>query len=146
MRAEKSVGWLTAETEVLGENLPQCHFVHHKSHVTWRRSGSEPGWLEGKLTTTALSNASACQRRVTLRESAWTSQKHEPPQSTVTRTHYGQLLWNLVYLFQFVVQHAQNTVTRPRTGLVLWNPVYVFQLVDQCTQNTVTRPRPDLLL
>jgi hypothetical protein len=28
-------------TEVLGENLPQHHFVHHKYHMT--RPGFEPG-------------------------------------------------------------------------------------------------------
>jgi hypothetical protein len=27
-------GILTEETVVLGENLPQCYFVHYKSHMT----------------------------------------------------------------------------------------------------------------
>jgi hypothetical protein len=32
---------LAGETEVLGETLPQRHFIHHKSHLT--RPEREPG-------------------------------------------------------------------------------------------------------
>jgi hypothetical protein len=39
---EQLVEWkLAGEAEVLGKNLPQRHFVHHKFHMT--RLGLEPG-------------------------------------------------------------------------------------------------------
>jgi hypothetical protein len=39
---------LAGETEVLGENLTQWHFAHHKSHMTWTRLGSgPPRWETG---------------------------------------------------------------------------------------------------
>jgi hypothetical protein len=41
MIVEQLVEWrLAGETEVLGGNLPQRHFVYHKSHMT--RPGLEP--------------------------------------------------------------------------------------------------------
>jgi hypothetical protein len=36
MMMEKLAEWLAGETEVLGENLPQCRFVHHKPHMPAR--------------------------------------------------------------------------------------------------------------
>jgi hypothetical protein len=46
MSVEQSVECFAGESEVLGENLPRCRFVHHKSHMT--RHGLEPGppWWE----------------------------------------------------------------------------------------------------
>jgi hypothetical protein len=49
--------WLAGETEVLGENLPQCRFVHHKPHMTWLRAN--PGRRGGKPATNRLSYGTA---------------------------------------------------------------------------------------
>jgi hypothetical protein len=44
---KQSVEWeLAGETEIFGEKLPQCHFVHHKSHMTWPRLEFGPPWWE----------------------------------------------------------------------------------------------------
>jgi hypothetical protein len=44
MIMEKLVEWLAEETEVLGENLPQCRYVHHKPHMPPGREPGSPRW------------------------------------------------------------------------------------------------------
>jgi hypothetical protein len=40
----KLVEWLAGEIEVLGENLPQCGFVHHKLHMLPGHELGPPRW------------------------------------------------------------------------------------------------------
>jgi hypothetical protein len=44
MMMEKLVEWLAGETEVLGENWSQCHFVHHEPHMLPGREPGPPRW------------------------------------------------------------------------------------------------------
>jgi hypothetical protein len=44
MMMENLVESLAWETEVLGENLPQYHFVHHKPHMLLGREPGPPRW------------------------------------------------------------------------------------------------------
>jgi hypothetical protein len=48
---------LTGEIEVLGENLPRRHFVHHKSHLPY--TGANPGRRGGKPATNRFSYGAA---------------------------------------------------------------------------------------
>jgi hypothetical protein len=54
---ENLVEWrLAGETEVFGEYLPPCHFVHHKFHLL--NLGSNPGRRGGKPATNRSSYGS----------------------------------------------------------------------------------------
>jgi hypothetical protein len=56
MSVEQSVEWKSAEeTEVLEENLSQCHLFHHKSHMTC--PGIEPGLPRWEAGVTAWAMA-----------------------------------------------------------------------------------------
>jgi hypothetical protein len=64
MNMAQLVEWeLTEETEILGVSLPQCHFVLHKSHMTW--PGIKPGPLWWEAAEYEVLKASLNKLRIT---------------------------------------------------------------------------------
>jgi hypothetical protein len=54
MMMKKLVEWLAGETEVLGENLPQCRFVHHKPPRAARTRTQSAAMGSQRLTAWAM--------------------------------------------------------------------------------------------
>jgi hypothetical protein len=62
MSVEQLVEWLAGKPEIFGENLPQCHLVHHKSHMIWTgaRTRAAAVWIRA-LTAWAMARPGVFQ-------------------------------------------------------------------------------------
>jgi hypothetical protein len=117
MSVEQSVEWeLAGETEVLGENLPQCHFVHRKSHIIW------PG-LESALGSRRLTAWGLKSREVRFHSSA------------LTRDIAVNNSWANVQLIEEV---KQNTLLQD-FAMCTCSSVSVSQSAPTCSQQLLRR-------
>jgi hypothetical protein len=132
---------LSWETEVLGENLPQCHFVHYKFHMTW--PGIESGCRGGKPATNCLGYGTACSTVCNISLSSMEKKKtfpkkksssmcsQKPEKQTCNNCNMLVFRWrfntqarwpHLVGCQQFVIQcicnHSQHTVPSIRSRRV----------------------------
>jgi hypothetical protein len=131
-RWEWELSW---ETEVLGEHLPQCHFNHHKFHMTW--PGLEHlGLCNEKSAINRLSFGTAlslrklacclaglcvvvCILRILLR-TGW--------KSSVTGPHFVPKLanWHISCNYTLITIKNHTTLTSNTLFMYFWHTIQVF--------------------
>jgi hypothetical protein len=98
MSGDQRVGWeLSVETEVLGENLPQCHFIHHKSYMIWHRLEPVPSWWKSGYYTPELWHGPSLPMVIVEPE----RQFDHSPQSAVRFLNSHRNTWTFPYVFLF---------------------------------------------
>jgi hypothetical protein len=113
LRMEKLVEWtvLAGETEILEENLPRHHFVHHKSHLP--DLGANPSRRGGKPATNRFSYGAALLSQLTFRPWRW--KRYVPSKRRYTRTRLHVVTTqNNTYLKSW-----ECRVSRPINSLLL---------------------------
>jgi hypothetical protein len=124
---EKLLEWgLAGETEVLGENLSQRHFVHHKSHMTrpefWTRAAAvgSQGLTAWAMALPTAYNNNAARIPSWFSRGTWMDQFSAQPESCHAvavnigfRVANNSTSWNVykrIKLNPGCISHEQNNV------------------------------------
>jgi hypothetical protein len=129
MLIEKLVEWLAGENEILGENLPQCHFVHHKSHMTW--PSKNPGRRGGKPATKRLSYDTANYR------GKWCTSY---PNSV--RSARSKIILHLLFIHSFISSMALQLFVGPWPLLQFRNLFDTNGRTPWTSDQPIARPLP----
>jgi hypothetical protein len=126
---EQSVEWeLAGETEVLGENLSQCHFAHHKSHMSWARSGGKPATNRlsyGTASTVCLVTGIQLDRVYVVPTCGfWWSAVKKVGLLGIIATAENHPVWIFIYLLTELSPfwEAANCAATEELPSILWNP------------------------